>query len=454
MITLFNYVKGLKLDKDDYPYRILAITTEAQVLSLSISYAVSQPLPGSCSIIPHHLQTSQSMGTLSPHLRQQVGGVPLLGKERLVSWSVIVPADDKGDDEENFDTPDHVESPFSPTPGKPQETRICPKKRSQTTMQYPDMWDTPLLLHHEPSSRQTSYSYGEMNRNTASVSEWDGKDCVAWASSVCRRQGLDQNVVDVISFGTLSGRLLLQFSPQDFSIRLGNDVGRVFYEDFQDVVHQRYLRESDSHDSGDEGALVVDLSQQRYTYEDLDSLSQPIDLSKRCSSADVNGGRDDGGDAHHPGACCKAYSEVASSGSMDEDGQPDAYLNRISTNRRRHRGPKSWEFLMRLLADERTNPSVIKWEDQSAATFRLIQPHYIAKLWGKRSGRPELTYNNFARALRYHYKKGQLVKVSERQLVYGCGPDALLFVNQLLNHERPAEETRGFGDASCSGLKR
>ncbi|XP_063607332.1 uncharacterized protein LOC134781937 isoform X2 [Penaeus indicus] len=315
---------------------------------------------------------------------------------------------------------------------------MCAEYR-QTTKQYPDMWDTPLLLHHEPSSRQTSYSYGEMYRNTASVSEWEGKECVAWASSVCHRRGLDQN--DVISFGTLNGRLLFEFSQQDFCNRLGNDVGRVFYEEFQDVVHRRNMRESDSHDSGDEGNLVVDLSQQHYTYEDLDSqLSQPIDLSKRCSSADENGGRDDGGDAHHH--------------LVDEEGQSDTYLNRISTNRRRHRGPKSWEFLMRLLADERTNPSVIKWEDQSAATFRLIQPHYIAKLWGKRSGRPELTYNNFARALRYHYKKGQLVKVSERQLVYGCGPDALLFVNQLVNNERPAEETRGLGEASYSGLKR
>ncbi|XP_069990284.1 ETS homologous factor isoform X1 [Penaeus vannamei] len=354
---------------------------------------------------------------------------------------------------------------------------MCVEYR-QTTTQYPGIWDTQLLLHHDPSSRQTSYEYSEMYRNATSVSEWDGKECVAWASSVCRRRGLDQSAVDLYFFGTLSGGLLLQFSPQDFSIRLGNAVGRMFYEELQDLVHKQNIRESDSHDSGDEAPLVVDLSQQSYSCDFDPELSQPIDLSKRCSPAGQGSGRGEGGDAHHLTACFKADDiEVASSGSVDEEGQPDTYLNRISTNRRRHRGPKSWEFLMRLLADERTNPSVIKWEDQSAATFRLIQPHYIAKLWGKRSGRPELTYNNFARALRYHYKKGQLVKVSERQLVYGCGPDALLFVNHLLNHERPAEETRGlnherpaeetmglnherpaeetkgFRDASYSGLK-
>ena len=33
---------------------------------------------------------------------------------------------------------------------------------------------------------------------------------------------------------------------------------------------------------------------------------------------------------------------------------------------------------------------------------------------------------------RYHYKKQLLYKISERQLVYGCGPDAIAFYNQLV----------------------
>ncbi|XP_042855237.1 ETS homologous factor-like isoform X2 [Penaeus japonicus] len=323
----------------------------------------------------------------------------------------------------------------------------------QTTAHYPGIWDTPLLLHHGPRPRQTSYSNAEMHRLAASVNYWDAKECVTWATSVCRRRGLDQGAVDLCSFATLTGGALLQFSLQDFCVHLGNASGKIFYEEFQDLIHKWSTRESDSHDSGDEAALVVDLSQQSYTYDDLDErFAQPIDLSKRRSSGEESGGGHEA--ASHMGAGCKVDdSEVVSSGSVDEEGQPDPYLNRISTNRRRHRGPKSWEFLMRLLADERTNPSVIKWEDQEMATFRLIQPHYIAKLWGKRSGRPELTYNNFARALRYHYKKGQLVKVSERQLVYGCGPDALVFVNHLLNHERTADETRGSKNTSYSHLK-
>lgn len=65
------------------------------------------------------------------------------------------------------------------------------------------------------------------------------------------------------------------------------------------------------------------------------------------------------------------------------------------------RGPKSWEFLIRLLADKRTNPALIRWEDEASATFRLTQPAIIAKMWGARSEKSNLTYVNFARGLRY-----------------------------------------------------
>nr|XP_045596571.1 Friend leukemia integration 1 transcription factor-like [Procambarus clarkii]XP_045596572.1 Friend leukemia integration 1 transcription factor-like [Procambarus clarkii]XP_045596573.1 Friend leukemia integration 1 transcription factor-like [Procambarus clarkii]XP_045596574.1 Friend leukemia integration 1 transcription factor-like [Procambarus clarkii]XP_045596575.1 Friend leukemia integration 1 transcription factor-like [Procambarus clarkii] len=119
---------------------------------------------------------------------------------------------------------------------------------------------------------------------------------------------------------------------------------------------------------------------------------------------------------------------------MDQDSQgTHDSLKKISTKRKRDRGPKSWEFLMRLLADEATNPSVIRWEDEAAATFRLVQPQEIARMWGTRSCKPNLTYNNFARALRYHYSTKYLTKVSERQLVYGCGHEALKFLAKLKN---------------------
>ncbi|XP_069990560.1 ETS homologous factor isoform X3 [Penaeus vannamei] len=96
------------------------------------------------------------------------------------------------------------------------------------------------------------------------------------------------------------------------------------------------------------------------------------------------------------------------------------------------RGPKNWEFLIRLLANPRSNPSLIRWEDEDTATFRLVQPYAIVKLWASRTKAAlPMSYNNFARGLRYHYKTGALESVSEKQLVYRCGPLALRFLRDL-----------------------
>ncbi|CAL4231203.1 unnamed protein product, partial [Meganyctiphanes norvegica] len=102
-----------------------------------------------------------------------------------------------------------------------------------------------------------------------------------------------------------------------------------------------------------------------------------------------------------------------------------------TSSRRKEREPKNWEFLMRLLVNPLANPKIIRWEDKDQATFRLIHPEVITQLWNARSTKTNVTYKNFARGLRYHYTTGALVAVCERQLVYGCGPKALEFLDKL-----------------------
>lgn len=107
----------------------------------------------------------------------------------------------------------------------------------------------------------------------------------------------------------------------------------------------------------------------------------------------------------------------------------DPLLEKIPTNKRKRvRGPKSWEFLLRLLKNPACNPSLIKWEDEEAGIFRLIRPEIIAQRWGQRTGKhiqDVLSYESFSRGLRYHYATGALCAVSEKSFVYQFGPKAL-----------------------------
>ncbi|XP_066947473.1 protein tramtrack, alpha isoform-like isoform X2 [Macrobrachium rosenbergii] len=113
----------------------------------------------------------------------------------------------------------------------------------------------------------------------------------------------------------------------------------------------------------------------------------------------------------------------------DYSNNEDPFLGKIVTNRKKRlRGPKSWEFLVRLLKDPTTNPNLIRWENEANGIFRLVQPAIIAQRWGRRTGKhasENLSYENFARGLRYHYATGALKPVSEKSFVYRFGPKAL-----------------------------
>ncbi|KAA0193411.1 hypothetical protein HAZT_HAZT000215 [Hyalella azteca] len=98
----------------------------------------------------------------------------------------------------------------------------------------------------------------------------------------------------------------------------------------------------------------------------------------------------------------------------------------VKTSSRRKRGRKLWEFLLDLLENPECNPSIIRWEDKSNGVFRLKEQEIIARKWGQRREKKDnLSYDYFARALRYHYKSRMLVSVPERKLVYKFGPKVL-----------------------------
>ncbi|XP_050696039.1 transcription factor Spi-B-like isoform X2 [Eriocheir sinensis] len=109
---------------------------------------------------------------------------------------------------------------------------------------------------------------------------------------------------------------------------------------------------------------------------------------------------------------------------------------------RRDRGPKLWEFLLDLLEDPNSNPSIIRWENQGDRTFRLTSPHEVSYRWGqRRPSQNALPYDYFARALRYHYRTGMLISVPERKLVYKFGP--AVFQQRRRGPNSPSDNTPG-----------
>ncbi|XP_071519515.1 ETS homologous factor-like isoform X2 [Panulirus ornatus] len=292
---------------------------------------------------------------------------------------------------------------------------------------------------HNTGLLEEMEAFSKMN-----ISDWRGEDCLDWAGSICRRRGLDQTTIDLWAFRNTCGSHLLQFSCQDFCYLIGNIYGPIFYEEFQEMKQEHnagrklqqggaspysdYASQDVAYDTTDSWDLTTEDIKDLDRYirdspweplvgglQDMDLLEQSIPIPYESMESRTP----------EPVAQVSAEMDTLAVPATDplHKIRPDA--------KKRERGPKNWEFVIRLLADPRTNPSLIRWEEQSQGSFRLVQPTAIAKMWGQRANKPNLSYDNFARGLRYHYTTGALLPVSEKQLVYRCGPKALKYLIEL-----------------------
>ncbi|ELK33807.1 Transcription factor ETV7 [Myotis davidii] len=106
-----------------------------------------------------------------------------------------------------------------------------------------------------------------------------------------------------------------------------------------------------------------------------------------------------------------------------------------------------WDYVYQLLSDTRYQ-SVIRWEDEDARIFRVVDPNGLARLWGNHKNRVNMTYEKMSRALRHYYKLNIIRKEPGQKLLFrkprGCGrpaPDQGSRPQQL---QRRAQGQAGF----------
>ncbi|KAK7065671.1 hypothetical protein SK128_009555 [Halocaridina rubra] len=295
------------------------------------------------------------------------------------------------------------------------------------------------------------------------ICNWRREDTFDWATFVCRKRGFDPSTLEIQHFRNYTGSQLLRFSVLDFSRLVGAVYGQVFHSEFQELSIKRDQASSSMYGYAEEAsssAFSTDFPSymKRDDWELDDDEFHDLDIYIQSQNSDYYNpspsnfdpmvdslGDMDLHEHFRPIKMEENYliPEPVLQESFGASGSSQEQLDKARQDvKKRPRGPKNWEFVIRLLTDPKTNPSLIRWEDQSQGTFRLVQPTTIAKLWGQRSNKPNLTYDNFARGLRYHYTTGALQAVSEKQLVYRCGPKALRYIIDLkkesLQQQQPA----------------
>ncbi|KAK7573794.1 hypothetical protein V9T40_010985 [Parthenolecanium corni] len=75
-----------------------------------------------------------------------------------------------------------------------------------------------------------------------------------------------------------------------------------------------------------------------------------------------------------------------------------------------------WKFLLELLTDKAYR-DIIRWVDDNGE-FQMVKPDSVARLWGEKKQKNNMTYEKLSRALRY-YSDGDLIsKVPGKRFVY------------------------------------
>lgn len=76
-----------------------------------------------------------------------------------------------------------------------------------------------------------------------------------------------------------------------------------------------------------------------------------------------------------------------------------------------------WQFLLQLLR-EQGHGHIISWTSRDGGEFKLVDAEEVARLWGLRKNKTNMTYDKLSRALRYYYEKNIIGKVSGQKFVH------------------------------------
>merc|ERR1712032_622948 len=117
------------------------------------------------------------------------------------------------------------------------------------------------------------------------------------------------------------------------------------------------------------------------------------------------------------------------SSDSDPDFDPEDFEEVVRPGKKTQRSRKEGsslkisQWIVELLRNPETNPSVIMWEDEPAGKFRVINSNAFAALWAKVQKNPAMNYEKLSRAMRYYYRNKEIEMVKGERLTYKFGPN-------------------------------
>ncbi|CAG0899030.1 unnamed protein product [Darwinula stevensoni] len=269
--------------------------------------------------------------------------------------------------------------------------------------------------------------------------QWTMEDIVDWIFAVAMTRNVDYKKIRMYGFNSLTGAQLATLDEEEF-LRRDPEYGRLLFQNLEERKVKENSRSVDQprhfvfgpsenfnqQVGGGGGGVVVKVenggeeceraaSRPRIPlHEDTDEGNESDVDSDNCSSD-------------------PSLSEEQVDGEVDGEGEEEVNMeeenreeNVCKPRRRGRDGPKRkhlWEFIRDLIL-EPGNTDIVKWENRRELTFRIVNSHKMANLWGQYRDNTGMTYDKMSRLMRYYYKRKVLQPVLGRRLIYKFGPNA------------------------------
>jgi hypothetical protein len=232
----------------------------------------------------------------------------------------------------------------------------------------------------------------------------------------------------------------LQPFEMDHQLQLGEQVAATFTLEVMNKTEEASEEEMEEQSDSDED-YVPEYSKpvrrksraHQDTYKDDDAFE---DANKDSSDSDPDFDPEDFEEmrpAKKPQKSRKEPTSDYESEELSEEEKPQRKLvsrrsrkpsrNPIPQQRKKGSTLKISQWIVELLRNPETNPSVIKWEEEPAGKFRVINSNAFAQLWAKVKNNPAMNYEKLSRAMRYYYRNKEIEMVKGERLTYKFGPN-------------------------------
>merc|ERR1712212_1047268 len=231
---------------------------------------------------------------------------------------------------------------------------------------------------------------------------------------------------------------------QPFELQFGEQVAATFTLEVINKTEEGSEEEEMEQESDSDEDVVPEYSKpvrrksraHQDTFKDNDAFEDGH--NKESSDSDPDFDPEDFGEVVRPAKKTQRNRKEATSDyeseELSEEEKPQRNLGSSRRSRKPSRNPipqqrkkgstlKISQWIVELLRNPETNPSVIMWEDEPAGKFRVINSNAFAALWAKVKKNPAMNYEKLSRAMRYYYRNKEIEMVKGERLTYKFGPN-------------------------------